>query len=343
MKTQLSRLKHSPHRNQQGFSMVSVVMAFGMLGGLALALAKLSTQQMGLQKKIESHLELNALNQQIGRTIYDQTSCIRTIKKDASGSQTRFTTGRTIVLKHIKNKNGKKVFRKNYIYGNGLIKIVALSLKDIVVNGTAAEANLHITFEKISKTIKGYKKADKIFPLSVELNASRRPISCSSDLNASIDTAKKQICEDFGTYDPTTETCRSSMAVQCAEGQVVTGFGADGGMICNTLSAEDPHPTGYNCYLLANYIGGHGLYGEFQPVWANRNAQVGLNRWMHCPFGTSGVTSCNTVFTDETDPLTCPTGYTSRYVMPTTSVNSPQGGAYLPVSSLFLMEHHCCK
>ena len=333
----------SLHGNIRGFSMVGVIMAFGMLGGLALVLARLSAQQMGLQKKIESQIELSSLTQQIGRTIYDHTSCIKTIKKDSSGNSTRLVPGSIIDLKHIKNKSGKKVFRKNRVYGNGLIKILTLSLIDITVAGTTAETNLHIAFEKIAKTIKGHNKASKIYPLSVEVNASGKPLSCYSELNATIATAKKQICEDFGTYDPTSETCRSSIAIQCPQGQIVSGFDGDGNILCNTLSSQDPHPAGYNCFLLGNYTGNHGLMGQFQPIWATRKAPVLLERWMYCPFGTSGVTSCKSVSLREADPLTCPTGYTLRYISPTDSINGPRGGEYIPVSTHFLMEHYCCK
>ena len=323
--------------------MISVIMAFGMLGGLSLTLAKLNTQQMGLQKKIESHFELNTLVQSISRTIYDQGACIKTIKKDASGSNTRFANGRTIELKHIKNKTGQKVFRKNRIYGNGLIKILTLSLEDVAIQGATAETNLRITFEKTARTITGYNKVSKIFPLSVKLNASGKPIGCYSDLNSAVTTAKKQICEDFGTYDPAGDTCRSSVAVQCPQGQLLTGFGGDASLLCNTLSSSNPHPTGYNCFLLGNYTGNHGLFGQFQPVWATRKAPVFLDRWRHCPPGSGGITSCKSVSLQEGTPLTCPTGYTHRYLSPADIINGPRGGEYIPVSTHFLVEHYCCK
>ena len=343
MKEKWISSKYSLHRNTQGFSMISVIMAFGMLGGLSLTLAKLNTQQMGLQKKIESHFELNTLTQNISRTIYDQAACIKTIKKDASGNNTRFVDGGTIELKHIKNKTGQKVFRKNRIYGNGLIKILTLSLEDIAVQGTTAETNLRIIFEKTARTITGYKKASKIFPLSVKLNASGYPVGCYSDLNSAVTTAKKQICEDFGIYDPSSDTCRSSVAVQCPQGQTLTGFDGNGNLLCNTLSSGDPHPVGYNCFLLGNYSGSHGLFGEFQPIWATRKAPVLLDRWMHCPLGTSGVTSCNSVSVQESPLLSCPPGYNHRYVNPADVINGPRGGEYIPVSTHFLVEHYCCK
>ena len=342
MKEKTTNLEFLLLRNMRGFSMVGIIMAFGMLGGLALVLAKLSTQQMGLQKKIESQYELNTLVQHIGRTTYDQTACIRTIEKDSSGSPTQFAVGITIGLKNIKNKNGREVFRKNRIYGNGLIKILDISLEDIVINGTTAETNLRITFEKVARTIAGYKKSGKIFPLSVELNAAGRPIGCYSDLNNAVTTAKKQICDDFGTYDPTGETCRSSIAFRCPEGQILMGFDGDGNLLCNTLSSDGPHPTGYNCFLLANYTGNHGLMGQFQPIWSRRNDPVLLDRWMHC-FGVTGETSCNSASLQEAALLSCPAGYASRYVSPGDSINGPRGGEYIPVSTHFLVEHYCCK
>ena len=350
MKEIWNHLKDLFDSNIQGFTMVGAIMAFGMLGGLTLVLAKMSTHQMSIQKRSESYFAINTLVEQIERTIYNHTACVKTVKENATGNLVRFTTGSTIGLKFIKNKNGQKIFRKNGIYGDGLIKVVNLSLKDILVTGTSAEANLYVTFEKMAHTIISYNKVLKTFPLSIELNALGQAIGCYSELDASITIAKKQVCNGLGTYDSISGTCSFSRNLKCSDGQIATSFDGDGSPLCNTLSSGDPHPVGSNCYLIGNYRGSHAMLGHFQPL--KESALVGdatkLDRWAYCyDDGTvTGAVHCpSTPINDVNITLrTCPPGYTNRFIHPINpAVYVPETTTYELVSTRFLMEHYCCK
>ena len=329
----------------KGFTIIGVIMAAGMLGGLALVLAQLSRQQLFLEKRSESALELAALHQRIERTIYDHTACIRTIKKDSTGNPVTLAPGSAVNLRHIKNRNGQNVISKNRTYGNDLIKIISLTLEDTAVTGTTAETNLKVTFEKTSDAITGHNRAVKSYPLSVELNASGRPIGCHSDLNSAIATAGKHLCENIGEYDSATGNCRFSISHQCPTGQVISGFDGDGNPLCHSLPTGNPHPTGESCFLNANYSGPHGVTGSFQPITNALTDSNTLDRWAYCYLEgtTTGATTCvPSVSVIIPNYKQCPPGYTNRYVNPI-DYNVTYPNAFSPIAVHFLMEHYCCK
>ena len=144
-------------KNVQGFSLVGVIIVAGLMSGLALVLAELRKQQLTLQKKSISSIEVEALAQRITRILYNAEACLNTIGKTTDLSSTS-----PISLDSIKNQSGEDVIKSvtldpNAIYGNGLLKIDSIDLRNINIDGNRAELVLSVTMKKTSRAITGYK------------------------------------------------------------------------------------------------------------------------------------------------------------------------------------------
>ena len=361
--------------NIQGFAMVTVIVASGMVGGLALILSQLSKQQMILQKRNESWLEIEAFSRRIVRIIYNKTACLNTIQNDFDSIPIALNPGvNTVTLKYIKNSGGQSVIRQNGIYRNRLIKVSSLILKDINVVGNIGKMNLQVTLERTAKNITGYKKTVRIYPLMAKLNAANQPIDCESDLGLATAAVIRELCQELGgTYNDAGATCIPPTANKiCPESsdspQLPIGFDSSGNLQCADfpVSSEKPHPKGFNCFLLALYRGNHGQEGElFQPIDATAVATNNgdttdvkrLKRWKindSCPTPPAPPVPPDSAQYTCTLPVggvnmsyalkVCPTGYTNRFINPIGAINDAligsqkEAGAYAA-----FMQHFCCR
>ena len=382
------KLKHTKNNlfllfNVRGFSMVGVLFSAGLMGGLAMVLAELSKQQLTLEKRSETNLELNILEQKIKRIIYNDTACLNTIQAPAQQIQ-----GASVQPDAIINKAGGVVFETigrnpNAVYGKGLIRIKRMRLKVINVtspnptSNKTAEVNLRITFQKNSRAIIGENELIKNYPLTIELDSSNNPLSCHSELQAAISTATKQICENLGgTYDDVSGKCPPPMAISCSPfsgtghrdpnipnhsaNSFVAGFDASGRPICGTPPSL-PHPTGENCFMLRDYLaaGGGDIEGPMFKILNIANPDPAyhnsLSRHIHVFPGDPNAhpnryIDLQSIYINEpapaptTLPEICPTGYSSRWTCPYNGTAHPSAFQITMCGkSVELLEHHCCK
>ena len=360
--------------------MVFVLVASSMVGGLALVLAQMNKNQLILQKKSDSWAEVENLSQRIRRTLYDGASCLRTIRKNAAGNRTTLNPGTTsVTLRHVKNKSGKNVVVVNGVYGNGLVRVSSLFLRDISVSGIAGEMNLRVTFERLGKAIEGYKKTVRTYPLRVRLNAANRPISCESNLSSAVAVATKNVCTKLGgTYNapdsgfplcipPTAGKTCPPPAEPSAPPLLPIGFDASGNLLCGPppLSSQTPNPTGFNCFLTALYKGDHGKTNQlFQridddAVAENQGDTVDverLERWKindSCPAAPAPDPSAVTFYTcnltiggiNMSHTLNvCPSGYANRFINPLGTINDgTSGSTTVQGAYAAFMQHYCCR
>ena len=147
-------------RGAGGFSMVGVLVMAGMMGGLALLLANLTKQQHFIQKTTETYFEVNALFDAIVRTLHDGEACKKTI-----GAGTTLAAGTTIST--VKNKDGGVVFNTVDKYGNRLLRVESMTLRNPQISGTEGTVELEVAVLKLSQILKGYKKSIRKLPISV--------------------------------------------------------------------------------------------------------------------------------------------------------------------------------
>ena len=191
--------------------MVGGLVMAGLMGGLALLLANLSKQQNYIQKSTETHFEANALFDAIVRTLYDGEAC-----KNTLGDGAPVSAGRDI--DEIRNRDNGVVFNKTDKYGNRLLRVESMTLRDDQLSGTSGTVNLEVVLLKTSSVLKGYKKVVRELPITVEVAAGgNNLVSChhsidnldpkiNSSMNnqvtqlidAKLDDVIQELCTAFG-------------------------------------------------------------------------------------------------------------------------------------------------
>ena len=147
---------------QSGFSMVASLVAMGIVGGLAVALAELTRQQQEVQKNTETYFEINSLFNLMARTLYDGEACNETLIVGQPVSDAR-------TINQVKNKDGGVVVQIGNKYGNRLLEVVSMTLDNTRINGTSGEVELVVELRKLSRAVKGYDRVTRRLSLSVEV------------------------------------------------------------------------------------------------------------------------------------------------------------------------------
>ena len=187
--------------NARGFSILGIIIAAGMASGLAMTLANITRDQQVVQRRTESYFEISNLSYLIFRTLENSEACTQTLGRGtAIRNSARWTA--------IKNKDGGIVLDKSEKYGNGLVKIQSMAPKNIQITGNTGEMVLQVTFKKLGSVDGENTKTVKTFPLSIDVDASRKLIRCRSNYTNIVTTAKERMCRMInGVFDPVEETC----------------------------------------------------------------------------------------------------------------------------------------
>ena len=219
-------------------SMVGVLTAAGLAGGLAMIVAQVTKQQMQTQKKSETGVEVVAMSQRIVRTLYDGDACLNTI-----GAGTAISAGGSITVNAIKNKKGEDVYKSldndpnAPAYGNRLLKVKSLKVKvassPSPITGTQAEAKLEVVMRRESSAYTGQKTVTKKFPLTLNLDASKKLTGCLSNM----DVMTAGICNSLGGnwQGGTCELPNPVVNKECSTGKVQIGFDGTGEPKCVSL------------------------------------------------------------------------------------------------------------
>ena len=268
--------------NIKGFSVAALLVAAGMMGGLAMVLANLTKQQMGIQIKAESAAEINELSQRITYALKNGLACLETINqgpsnRDLSGVSS-YGISTVYEIDRTQNPPTTRPFiQAGGIYRNRLIQIGnsgqdAMEMVDVSTSSTTGSMNLKVTFIKNNRAIKAgpFKKVVKKFPLNVELATATNKvvIRCLSHRDSAVAAAKQYVCEEWGgTYTSSTGTCSSAVAKKQCPGpshplpnkiqtqqEYFQGFDNKMDPICAPPPSPTPHDLGNNCYLLTTYI-----------------------------------------------------------------------------------------
>lgn len=173
--------------NQKGFSLVQVMVAAGLLGGIALIATQLTSNMNKGLKNAESTADVQNLVQQIQRLLANPDNCTPTfIGKNAKETPN--------AVKFIVD-NSAGVAAENYKvishdpkvrYGQGQLRIKSYALSeagDAVDVETLRTTNLIITFDKGAGGL--MKESSKKISLKVEVDGDNKITSCIATTNAS--------------------------------------------------------------------------------------------------------------------------------------------------------------
>ena len=182
----------------KGFSVVGVIVAAGMMGGLALFLADLTKQQQVSQRKAETGVELTGLYHKINSVLYDGESC--TVTLGIGSSIPMSGTNQTRTITQLKNKAGTVVVRQ----GSGgdinrMLRVESIVLKNVRGNtGMTREADMEFVIKRLGAANKGHTTVKK-FPLTIELQSLPNTMArCHHTLDAKEEGIKEAMCMGLG-------------------------------------------------------------------------------------------------------------------------------------------------
>ncbi|MBF0314698.1 MAG: hypothetical protein HQK52_14855 [Oligoflexia bacterium] len=187
-------------RNLLGFSLVEIMIATSLMGGLTLALMQITKNQNVSMKRLESSSEIITTKTLIENMLLDENACLKTMGTNP------LTNGMTFSA--IKDKNNV-----NFItVGAPIANVITVESIQLLFVGTpvANEFNnmtLKITFKHISSILTN-SKIPKDLTLRVRVDSSNVVTDCFSDLDNAILTAKQEVCSNFGgTPEVGTDKC----------------------------------------------------------------------------------------------------------------------------------------
>ncbi len=205
-------------------SLTEALVAAGMVGGLSLGYLQLSGDHQKSQKKIEAGFEIDMLALEMAQTLSNDDACTKTLRNNTSGT-----------ISDIRNSKNKVVFEENKKYGQNLIQLKSMELKNLdkAADGFGS-LELEVTFEKSAKIIKGKKEEIRKIPLVIQETPGT--VICNPDPATRFiaSSAKKMMCDSIkGTFNPATQKCTPPFLGQNCPNYIV-GFDSNGKAICET-------------------------------------------------------------------------------------------------------------
>ena len=181
-------------KKERGFSIVGVLVAAGMAGGLALYLANIARQQHVTQRKAETGTEITQLQHKILSVFYDGDACTKTLVLPAPHN--RLANGR--VIDELKNRQGTVVVKKG-VPINQLLQVEQMVIRNAQTTGKTREADIVITMKKLGVANAGVTTV-KTFKITAEMeSATSNVISrCHHTLDAKEHGIKTRMCTEMG-------------------------------------------------------------------------------------------------------------------------------------------------
>ena len=199
-------------RSQKGFSIVGVLVAAGMMGGLALYLANISRQQHVTQRKAETGAELTGLHHRIIAVLYDGDACLKTL-----GEGSVLQNG---PVAELLNKGGTPVVKTGEEIKRVLV-VDKMEIQNITGTGQTKEAELKVKIKKLGVANAGM-MTERVFGLTVELDSAGKITRCHHTLDSKEHGIKTAMCTEMG-------------------GEMVTDPGGGAGTVCSISGLYKKH------------------------------------------------------------------------------------------------------
>ena len=176
---------------------MGVIIAAGMMGGLALFLAEMTKQQHVTQRKAETGTELTALHHKILAIFYDGDSCTATLEQ--LGNPLPFSTVSGKTLGELRNRSGTVVVKTGPSGDiNRLLRVKSMTINNPRGSGSTRELDVVVVVKKLSRAVTGHDETVKTFPITVELDSSDNILRCHHTLDAKEHGIKSRMCTDMG-------------------------------------------------------------------------------------------------------------------------------------------------
>ena len=212
-------------KNNKGMTMVSILMAAGMMGGLALFLSDLMKKQHVEQKKSETGVAMTALQQTVLSIFNDGGACTETLK---GMSTTGIPSSGTTLSAGLKNRSGTVVVNAGKV--NNLLDVKFTLKNPNIPSGTGIRSgNVDVEMEvrKLSNVVVLRKTVKETIPLIVEVDGTNKIVNCRTTLDSKAlnikmaakreakGEAKQEICTGLGAiWNTSTSSCSISNLFQ---------------------------------------------------------------------------------------------------------------------------------
>jgi hypothetical protein len=187
-------------KNQYGMTLVEILIATGLAGGLALVIAQLGTDTAKIQKGAKESLDMNGFYNQVEKNLLNHNSCVETVKLAGALKVGEFRSIPRVYQKH----NSEAPTRVAFEVGTNKKPAPTFYIDEILVTRTAeTEVEMKFTLQKTGK-IKGYSSSSlsRNFKLDALFEKDNTLIKCYSQLDnaiqSAVDLATAEACKQVG-------------------------------------------------------------------------------------------------------------------------------------------------
>ena len=248
-------------QSTNGFSIVGVIVAAGMMGGLALYLANISKQQHVTQRQAETGTEITQLQHKILSVFYDGDSCTQTMVR--SSSDNKLVNGRT--LDELKNRKGTVVIKKG-VPIKRLLQVEKMEIVNAEASGKTREAEIEVTIKKLGVANAGMTTV-KTFSITAEMESVTSDViaRCHHTLDAKEHGIKTRMCTEMGGI----MVCPNGSRPPCSGGANITTCSVDNlfRKFCEEMNGNY-NPSSMKCDISDLYVdtGGDTMVGPLKGV-----------------------------------------------------------------------------
>ncbi|MBL6989005.1 MAG: hypothetical protein ISR65_04480 [Bacteriovoracaceae bacterium] len=217
---------------QMGSSLTGVLMAAGIIGGLAVMTLRLTNMQLRSTKITELNVEINESMNHAKTVLLSKEACENTLgvtkvsDNNYTGIHTLSSGSAAIEITQLKDRRNKKIV----LDSNRGLKLDKIYLKN--VDNLAANAfgivELEFHFQKTSKVVSGSGKVTKAVNIQVKTDADGKIVECFSATENAVTTAYNTLCKDLGGVINSSGKCEiktftlksQSLSNPCIEGSM---------------------------------------------------------------------------------------------------------------------------
>lgn len=179
-------------KQDKGFSLISVLIAAGMTGLIAVALVEIASQQGQIQKRAQISFGINSISGAITQMLFNIKACTNSL----GGTGTPISESTPVT---IKAPNGDSLYAVGNKFDNGTITIQNIAIVDLITDIANRDAFFYIevTFLQSSQQLTNLTIPRK-FPVQAHLDAAGNLEVCYSAEGEAVLTARKMACNDIG-------------------------------------------------------------------------------------------------------------------------------------------------
>lgn len=181
--------------NNKGFSLVEIMIAIGLLGGLSTALMNLNKQALTTSARSNVDFEINLISNRVMSLLSDQVSCTYTmtqfgdIRIDKGTSVKSFKDNHNAAIEL--DSNSVKILSINVVNSDGTGPILATS-----ISSNEGDVKVKLNLER---TVMGKKSTiNKLFGVKIYTDANFNVKKCYVSLDNAIKTAVETSCTNLG-------------------------------------------------------------------------------------------------------------------------------------------------